>query len=197
MDGADVSEFYKIDTDPDSGEARIIHAQRIHAPGYSLDVSNPPANPPDGWRLHETPAAFLASPELAEARPALERTQMLDEGIEPIRLDPHFGLPVPDDDLPWRQPQGVLGAYPVDVRVTHAGKTWTSAIDWNIWEPADGSPFWRPDQTDDGPAPWVQPQGTVGMYQPGDRVTHAGSVWLCTAPNNVWEPGTYGWTRET
>ena len=191
-----MSEFYRISMDEETGEARIIHAQRIHAPGYSLDASNPPANPVDGWVLHETPADFLASPEVAEARPALERTQMIDEGIEPIRLDPHFGLPVPDDDLPWVQPQGVLGAYQTGATVTHAGKTWTSNVEWNIWEPADGSPFWRPDQTDEGPAPWVQPQGTVGMYAKGDVVSHNGATWISDYDNNVWEPGVFGWTRQ-
>ena len=191
-----MSDFYRIETDAETGTAHITVARRVHAPGYTLDADNPPQTPPDGWSLHATPAAFLASPELAEARPALERMQLLESGYEPPELDPHFGLPVPDDDLPWAQPQGVLGAYPVDARVTHAGKTWTSNVEWNIWEPADGSPFWRPDQTDDGPAPWVQPQGTVGMYAKGDVVSHNGATWISDYDNNVWEPGVFGWTRQ-
>lgn len=43
-----------------------------------------------------------------------------------------------------------------------------------------------------GILPWVQPEST-NPYQPGDKVTHKGKTWECTAPNNVWEPGVYGW----
>ena len=45
---------------------------------------------------------------------------------------------------------------------------------------------------DEYPA-WKQPLGTVGLYQPPARVTHNGHVWECTAANNGWEPGVYGW----
>jgi len=28
-------------------------------------------------------------------------------------------------------------------------------------------------------------------------LTHAGKVWQSTTPNNVWEPGVFGWTEVT
>ena len=39
---------------------------------------------------------------------------------------------------------------------------------------------------------WKQPDST-NPYMKGDKVTHNGSIWVCTIDNNVWEPGVYGW----
>lgn len=39
---------------------------------------------------------------------------------------------------------------------------------------------------------WEQPDST-NPYQIGDKVTHNGKTWVCNTPNNVWEPGVYGW----
>lgn len=47
-----------------------------------------------------------------------------------------------------------------------------------------------------GVFPWVQPLGATDAYKAGDRVTHAGKVWVSTVDNNVWEPGVYGWEAE-
>ena len=64
------------------------------------------------------------------------------------------------------------------------------------WTPPTVPALWKDiDQRPAGIAPWVQPQGTVGMYQVGDKVTHLGFTWQSTAPNNVWEPGVYGWVK--
>jgi hypothetical protein len=50
-----------------------------------------------------------------------------------------------------------------------------------------------------GVQPWVQPTGAHDVYHIGDRVTHNGSTWECTAGDasgaNSWEPGVYGWTK--
>ena len=40
---------------------------------------------------------------------------------------------------------------------------------------------------------WRQPAGAQGMYQIGDKVTHKEKHWISNTPNNVWEPGVYGW----
>lgn len=39
---------------------------------------------------------------------------------------------------------------------------------------------------------WVQP-GSTNPHQIGDQVRHKGHIWECIVPNNVWEPGVYGW----
>jgi hypothetical protein len=40
---------------------------------------------------------------------------------------------------------------------------------------------------------WVQPQGAHDAYPINARVTHNGKSWINEIPNNVWEPGVYGW----
>lgn len=39
---------------------------------------------------------------------------------------------------------------------------------------------------------WEQPDST-NPYKIGDEVKHNGKVWENTIPNNIWEPGIYGW----
>ncbi len=38
---------------------------------------------------------------------------------------------------------------------------------------------------------WIQPDSTNG-YALNDRVLHSGVIWISTADNNVWEPGSVG-----
>ena len=40
---------------------------------------------------------------------------------------------------------------------------------------------------------WVRPIGDGYQYHVGEKVTHNGKTWICAVPNNVWEPGVYGW----
>ena len=42
-------------------------------------------------------------------------------------------------------------------------------------------------------SPWVQPTGAQDAYQLGDIATHKDKTWESTTPNNVWEPGVFGW----
>lgn len=41
---------------------------------------------------------------------------------------------------------------------------------------------------------WEQPDST-NPYQIGDKVRYNEKVWENTIPNNVWEPGVYGWVE--
>lgn len=48
---------------------------------------------------------------------------------------------------------------------------------------------------------WVPYLGVGDAYRLGDKVTHNGKRWICTAVGgdgiwNIWEPGVYGWTEE-
>jgi hypothetical protein len=100
------------------------------------------------------------------------------------------------DTPAWLQPTGAHDAYSKDAVVSHGGKTWKSLLDANVWEP--GVANWRANQLilesgEPVPPDWVQPTGAQDAYQLGDRVTHNGQVWESTYPNNVWEPGVFGW----
>lgn len=48
--------------------------------------------------------------------------------------------------------------------------------EWPEWKPWDGN--------------------NASLYQIGDKVSHKGSKWISTSPNNHWEPGVYGWERQ-
>ena len=43
--------------------------------------------------------------------------------------------------------------------------------------------------------PWVQPQGTEGMYPLDAVVTDEGVTWISTLDNNAWKPGVSGCWR--
>ena len=42
---------------------------------------------------------------------------------------------LPDEILPWKQPQGAHDAYHIGDKVTHNGKTWVCTSDANVYEP--------------------------------------------------------------
>lgn len=95
-------------------------------------------------------------------------------------------------------PEWVAGvSYSAGTRVRRNGTLYTvlqahtSQADWN--PKAAPSLFAEVLIPDPNVVPeWKQPDST-NPYQPGDKVTHNGKTWECTAPNNVWEPGVYGW----
>lgn len=41
---------------------------------------------------------------------------------------------------------------------------------------------------------WEQPDST-NPYMIGDKVKHNGRTWSSDVDNNVWEPGSYGWSE--
>lgn len=44
---------------------------------------------------------------------------------------------------------------------------------------------------------WIQPTGAHDAYAKGAKVSHNGKHYVSTAPDNVWEPGVYGWEEAT
>lgn len=44
---------------------------------------------------------------------------------------------------------------------------------------------------------WIQPTGAHDAYAKGAKVSHNGKHYISTAPDNVWEPGVYGWEEAT
>lgn len=62
---------------------------------------------------------------------------------------------------------------------------WTPDVTPALWSVAGDPTVEFPD--------WSQPIGAHDAYQIGDKVAHKGKHWVCSAANNVWEPGVYGW----
>ena len=63
----------------------------------------------------------------------------------------------------------------------------------------DGGALWqRIGNPEDEYPEWVPYLGVGDAYRLGDKVTHNGKRWICTAVGgdgiwNIWEPGVYGW----
>ncbi len=66
------------------------------------------------------------------------------------------------------------------------------------WEPDKAASLWSATSDPAEPWPeWSQPIGAHDAYSAGDQVSHNGKHWISDHDNNVWEPGTYGWTEVT
>lgn len=96
-----------------------------------------------------------------------------------------------EDGTDWTQPTSTVDAYITGDTVTHGGKTWTSTVSPNTWEP--GVAGWRAQDDPDGtPAEWIQPSSTIDAYAKGDRVTFEGQVWESVFDGaNTWSPTGY------
>jgi hypothetical protein len=61
------------------------------------------------------------------------------------------------------------------------------------WDPQSTPSLWTLYRPPGVALPWVQPLGASDAYQIDELVTHQGQEWVCTLPDNVWEPGVTGW----
>lgn len=62
------------------------------------------------------------------------------------------------------------------------------------WTPPDAASLWVKisNPSEEWP-PWAQPIGAMDAYSLGAKASHKGKHWTSTTPNNVWEPGVFGW----
>lgn len=108
---------------------------------------------------------------------------------------------------PWKvyDNEGNAINYEMDDRRTYQGYLYrciNAHTAQETWNPVDAVSLWTKVLTSDTGEilPWEQPDST-NPYKLGDKVTHNGKTWECTAVdgngNNVWEPGVYGWTEIT
>lgn len=62
------------------------------------------------------------------------------------------------------------------------------------WSPSASPSLWvRIDNPSEEWPAWRQPTGATDAYQVGSKVSHSGNHYVSISPNNVWEPGVYGW----
>jgi len=69
-----------------------------------------------------------------------------------------------------------------------------SHISQASWNPVDAASLWaRMDNPQEEWPEWVQPIGAQDAYEYGAKVSHNNKHWISNTPDNVWEPGVYGW----
>lgn len=104
------------------------------------------------------------------------------------------------DDREYHTPTGAHDAYPFDAIVNFKGKRYKSAIQGNVWSPAEYSRGWI-EIDGEGNEPsrevseWAQPEGAHDAYRMGDLVTMGNKTYRSKNHANVWSPETYpdGW----
>ena len=62
------------------------------------------------------------------------------------------------------------------------------------WTPDITPALWTVVSVEEWPE-WRQPTGAQDAYSFGDKVSHNGKHWISDYDNNVWEPGTFGWSE--
>lgn len=62
------------------------------------------------------------------------------------------------------------------------------------WQPHLTPALWVVVSIEEWPE-WRQPTGAQDAYSFGDKVSHNGKHWVSDYDNNVWEPGTFGWSE--
>lgn len=117
-----------------------------------------------------------------------------------------IGEPDASGVFPWSQPLGATDAYRKGDKVTYGGMTWTTTVDYNVWQP--GVYGWVKDDTntgstgttdtgstDDDWPEFVQPTGAQDAYKTGDKITYNGKHYTSLIDANVWNPDAYpqGW----
>lgn len=70
--------------------------------------------------------------------------------------------------------------------ISHTSQAdWTPDVAVSLWvrvdDPGEEWPEWR------------QPTGAQDAYELGAKVSHNDKHWISNTPDNVWEPGVYGW----
>ena len=89
--------------------------------------------------------------------------------------------------------------YKPGFRVRYEGQLYkcignASHISQPSWNPADATSLWvRVDDPSIEWPEWVQPLGSEDAYSEGAKVSHNDKHWISKTPNNIWEPGVYGW----
>ena len=89
--------------------------------------------------------------------------------------------------------------YSPGIRVRYEGQLYkcigsTSHISQPSWNPVDATSIWvRVDDPSIEFPEWVQPLGSEDAYAYGAKVSHNEKHWISNTPNNIWEPGVYGW----
>ena len=163
---------------------------------------------------HRDPEAILTAEQIEAAVTPEQRLRMAERSarlddltarvarIEAV-LWPTTPDPTDPEDLSVGTWESYAGVWPNQGLLLEGDTVWRNISGVPLTTPPSGFPgtpaqwthlFVAVLEPAPGPAPWVQPTGAHDDYDLDALVTHLGSTWISTVPNNVWEPGVYGWS---
>jgi hypothetical protein len=97
-------------------------------------------------------------------------------------------------------------SYAVGTIVKHGTNADSETQLYSVIQAHTSAEEWTPDTTpslfkaigftDSGVPLWTQPLGASDAYNQGDRVSFEGDIYVSDINANVWQPTTYGWTKE-
>lgn len=126
--------------------------------------------------------------------------QLMADGLN---LSDEQAMEIADLYEPWAAEKAYKAGKIVKYGVNTDGETQLYTVLQDHTSQAD----WTPDKavslfkaigfTPSGIPVWTQPIGATDAYMKGDKVSHAGKIWVSDIDSNVWEPGIYGWSETT
>ena len=108
-------------------ERRDDTARTVTTYGPTGQVTNTRPYAPAENAAADARAAASAAQDAARARDELADAVL--DATAALMEDAHT------DGAAWTQPTGAHDAYPLGAKVTHNGRTWTSTVAANVWEP--------------------------------------------------------------
>ena len=180
---------------------KTVNGQQIFSKCLSLRidgvwVSRPSAEQiaADGWVEHVPP--------VVEPQPQTEPD--FQEVVESVKKF----LSTETNELSDEDALAVAALYPtwaskIGEGLTVGMRLWYDGKLYKVIQAHTAQDNWTPDNTpalyaevsiEEFPE-WKQPLGSEDSYMTGDKVSFSGSHWVSDVDNNVWTPGTYGWTE--
>jgi hypothetical protein len=144
----------------------------------------------------------LTEEEFNQQQPSENRP--IDEAVVKKLLIKQFEqLTIPDEELD--EYASLFPAFKVGEAVVAGDRRQYEGAVWQViqphttqldWLPPDVPALWGRVYSPEVIPLWVQPYGAgdPNIKQVGDKVQWPeGTIWISTEPDNIWEPGVYGW----
>ena len=145
----------------------------------------------EAWVRTNTAVAILDSfPAYGGEGIAIVTPEKVNDHLDTIGMPRHEfagGCEWSDPRVWWASPVMIGDQREID------GVTYESLVDFNVWSPEQYPAGWQVVEQAPAIPAWAPWPGFGPLYQVGDQVTHNGSTWESTTPNNSWEPGVFGW----
>lgn len=187
----------------ENGRLVFSDCRRIYHNGEWIDDPTPEQIEAAGWEKVLPPG--YVEPDPPEPYVPVPSTEpSMDEVMEAVKKM----LSTSVESLTDEEALAVAALYPTFVskigkQVNTGERLWWDQRLWKVLQPHTVQDNWTPDTAvslyvevsiEEWPE-WVQPLGAQDAYPLGAHVSHNGGHWESEIPDNVYEPGVYGWRQ--